>query len=345
MSEQFKAFWLGVFILAGIAAASWLLLFLKPSVGDGKLTLRIRFSNINQISVGTRVTFAGKPIGEVTSIKEVTDPRMSPPDEFGDIYIYELTLKVDSGVRIFSYDEIIFSSSGLLGEKTIAIIPKVPPVGGPPSQEVTGEILYALSIDKLEQTLNQLKLVAEKFEETMEGVDEFFETNTEDFNTALKSLTYAADEVGMFSAHANNINFLDRTAKAVDTFNSTLVKANDLITETKNNKLVEKLAASFDSIRQVGEQINSGQGTIGRMVTNDSLYCELKDLICKFDMLVRDINNYGLLFQFSRKWQRVRAVRLRQSRQCFSPCHPCTSIDQEIDPFSTLFEDAATPLP
>ena len=65
MNDRVKAFWLGIFIIIGIIITTWLVLFLKPSVGDGKTTLTVRFSNIDKVEEGTRVTFAGKPVGEV----------------------------------------------------------------------------------------------------------------------------------------------------------------------------------------------------------------------------------------------------------------------------------------
>ena len=46
----------------------WIIMFLKPSVGDGKQILYVRFSDVNNIPIGTRVIFAGKPVGEVVAI-------------------------------------------------------------------------------------------------------------------------------------------------------------------------------------------------------------------------------------------------------------------------------------
>src|SRR5699024_8576476 len=148
--------------------------------------------NIDKVEEGTLVTFGGKPVGVVKKIEEVPSPRKSPSDRFGNLYIFELTLKVDSRVHVYSYDEIIFATSGLLSEKSIAIIPKAAPPGAPPPQEVTHETLFAQSTDKLHEMLNQIGQVAKQFSDTMEGIDSFISRNTNEFKSMLTALSGAA---------------------------------------------------------------------------------------------------------------------------------------------------------
>lgn len=303
MGDGVKAFWLGIFIIVGIAISAWLILFLKPSAGNGELTLKVLFSNIDKIDVGTRVTFAGKPVGEVKKIVEVKDPRKSPSDQFGNLYIYELTLKVDSSVQIYSYDEIVFASSGLLGEKSIAIIPKSAPPGSPPPQNVTHDLLFARSTDKLEATLNKLTQVAETFGEAMEGVNRFVATNSEEFNKTLKS-------IHEFMGEANNQQFMNRASLAADAITLAMNSANGMITEIQERALIKRMAKGFDQVYEIGERVTRGEGTLGRLIHNDAFYHQLTDLMWKLDNLVSDINNYGLLFQYDKKWQRCHRMRV-----------------------------------
>ena len=146
MGEQTKNMLIGIFVIVACITTTWLILFLKPSVGDGKQTLYVRFANINQINIGTRVLFAGKPVGEVVAIQEIHDARKKPlSDVLGEIYYYQLVLKIDSSIRVYDTDEITIQTLGLLGEKSIAIIPKVPPKGAVPKL-VGHEPVYAQSL-------------------------------------------------------------------------------------------------------------------------------------------------------------------------------------------------------
>lgn len=69
MNEQIKNMLIGLFVVIACSLIVGIILFIEPSVGDGKQKLIVRFSNINGISVGTRVVFAGKPVGEVVDIE------------------------------------------------------------------------------------------------------------------------------------------------------------------------------------------------------------------------------------------------------------------------------------
>src|SRR5271167_1550541 len=102
MGKQTKNMLIGLFVILACAVIVWLILFLKPGVGDGKQTLYVRFSTINQINVGTRVLFAGRPVGEVVAVQEIQDARKKPmSDVLGEIYYYQLVLKVDSSVKVY----------------------------------------------------------------------------------------------------------------------------------------------------------------------------------------------------------------------------------------------------
>ena len=159
MGEQTKSMLIGIFVLTAIALLVSFVLFLKPTVGNSEKTLYVRFANINKITLGTRVTFAGKPIGEVVAIDEIYNARKQPSDETGEIYFYQLTLKIDSSVTVYNTDEIALQTSGLLGEKSVAIIPKVPPPGVIP-QPISNQPVYATSVDPIENAFEELSSVA-----------------------------------------------------------------------------------------------------------------------------------------------------------------------------------------
>src|ERR1700722_15350941 len=105
-NNSVKNMLIGVFIIAACSLLIGIVMFLKPSVGDGKKTLYVRFANINAIDIGTRVTYAGKPVGEVVAISEIYHARSQPVDSEGHFYFYQLTLKVDSSVVVYNTDDI-----------------------------------------------------------------------------------------------------------------------------------------------------------------------------------------------------------------------------------------------
>src|SRR3990167_8649992 len=145
MPDKIKNVLIGLFVLFSVMIIVGTILFLKPTIGDGKKILHVKFSNIAGIHKGTRVTFAGNPIGEVENITKVTDVRTQRKDEFGRIYYYQLKLKIDSSIELYDCDIISIQTTGLLGEKSIGINPKA--FANKPAKIVANDILYANSVD------------------------------------------------------------------------------------------------------------------------------------------------------------------------------------------------------
>lgn len=351
MSERFKAFWLGIFILAALAILAWFLFLLRPSLGDGGKILKVRFSNIERVNVGTRVLFAGKPVGEVSKIVEVFDARAQPVDSTGNVYFYELILKIDSSVKVYNYDEIVFSSSGLMGDRSISIVPRIPPVGAPPAHEIVDGTLYATSSnDQFDEALNQVICVSKTLDKAAQSFYCFFEENKCNFQVTLTAMHEAADSLNCaalvakeFFVTANQSDILKSTSRAFD-------RLDQFLTNIREHQLVESLACASSHLCDIGAAINqpyklsqivnnlyslsgkiaNGEGTLARFISDDSFYLQLSSTMGRIDALIHDINNYGLLFQYNKQWQRTRGLRLKKMEQLCTPCDFYNFFNQEV---------------
>lgn len=187
MSDKLKSVLIGIFIFAAVFSTIYVILFLEPQIGDGAKTLKVKFSNISGINVGTRVTLAGKPIGEVEKIKTVKDAREEKIDKLGRIYYYELTLKVDSSVKVYNSDEITIATTGLLGEKSIAIIPKAPKKGEI-LKRIDKQVIYAQPLEPLEAMMHHITTLTDKMTLTIDDFDKWFIKNQEDLSNFVENL-------------------------------------------------------------------------------------------------------------------------------------------------------------
>src|SRR4051812_30487520 len=107
MNDGAKNILIGLFVVAAGLLIVFMILFLHPTVGDDAQQIRVRFANIDKISIGTRVTYGGKAVGEVIEIKDIEDPKDArKPGKGGFVYLYELVLGVDSRVYIYNTDQI-----------------------------------------------------------------------------------------------------------------------------------------------------------------------------------------------------------------------------------------------
>lgn len=143
MQKKKETFFLGLFFFLGLISILGWTFFFSPTSGDNKKKLKVWSVDIQGILPGTQVTLSGKNIGKVFKINSLLDSQNQlKKDDFGRYYAYELILKVDSLVKIFEGDVITISSSGLVGDRVVNIIPKgIRDI----SNEISNEILLASS--------------------------------------------------------------------------------------------------------------------------------------------------------------------------------------------------------
>lgn len=300
MTTPIKNMLVGVFILSSIAILVSVILFLKPSVGDGKQTLNVRFSDIGSLNVGTRVLFAGKPVGEVVSMEEIKDARDQPTDELGRVYFYQLTLHIDSKMRVYNTDEISIQRSGLLGEKSIAITPKAPPKGVTPTL-LTSQPIYADSVDSLQSALIDFTDLSATMEETFRTMGDWMKKYGEEVGGAVAAATGAMGEIGQAIASCNEI----------DMFN--------------------QLGGMVHDLHTVSKEMADGKGTIGKLVVGDDLYLEMNSLMTKANNLMNDVNHYGILFHLNKQWQRTRLQKINELNALNSPQQFQLYFQTEVD--------------
>jgi phospholipid/cholesterol/gamma-HCH transport system substrate-binding protein len=341
LGEQTKNLLIGIFVIGACALVVSFIMFLKPSVGNGEKTYYIRFANINKINVGTRVTFAGKPVGEVTAIREIFHAREQPTDSVGRLYFFELVLKVDSSVDIYDTDEISLQTSGLLGEKSVAIIPKPAPKGVIPKL-VTNQPIYAESVDPIENAFNELSSLAKKMESTFADVNEWFDQNSGDLTKAVKSFGGAMEQVESAVKTINTENIVQDVKVAVNNISTFADKMNQTITQMEQNEVFSNVAAVMDNMKTATRSIDvitadiaNGTGTIGRLVKSDDLYLRFSAVMSKVDTLMNDVNHYGLLFHLNKGWQRTRTKQMNALNALDSPSEFKQYFQTEVDQINT----------
>lgn len=334
MADQMKNMMIGLFVLVAVTIIVFALMFLHPSVGDEKHVLRVRFANIDKISVGTRVTFAGKPVGEVYAIHELKDVIDARKPYDGIIYAYELILHVDSHVNVFNTDQISSRTSGLLGEKSVAIIP-YPPKPGQVVRIVNDEILFAVEVGTVEDTLQEFKNVAGKFDSALDSLNLIF-TQIQD-EQIVKKVSNAVQNITDITSALNQPENLTQTVENFHAFSDRVLKSWDTVDKT----LVDLEASSHnihfitDSGKDIINHVKKGQGTVGKLLMTDQLHLKINSLLSKGETVLNDINHYGLLFNLDKGWQRLRSRRLNLLYTLSTPQQFRNYFNDEVDQINT----------
>ncbi len=329
MGDQIKNMMVGIVMLAACAFTIALILFLKPSVGDEKKTYEVRFSNINGLGIGTRVMFAGKPVGEVVAIEEINDARKQPSDSLGRIYFYQLTIKVDSSVTIYNTDEVTIQTSGLLGEKSIGIIPSVPKAGVI-VRPVKKEPIYAQSADSLEAAIYQLSNLANSMGKTFDYLHDWLGKNGDSLSQAVTSFAGTMDEADKTLKKINNSQIIEEAEKGITEFAQTMQRMQTSIKELQEGHFFTNLNTISSNVSQTTSSIATGKGTLGKLIEQDDMYMQVTSLFTKADTMMNDINHYGILFHLNKTWQRDRLQQITLLNSLDTPSSFKEYFEQEV---------------
>ena len=278
MKQKKYLFTIGLMVVVALALVTRSLLFLHPSPGDGAITLHVHFQSVDKISPGTRVTFAGKPVGEV---KQVT---LLPKQAFAcrthrAVYPYEVTFAIDSSVTVYQSDIISVKTAGLMGERFIAITPQPTPEGVPLVPVTPDMVLFASSAGTAEEAMEDLQSVARKADMTMQALIDLINKNQQSIYDATVAIKNAANQLEVCLAAVNTNGVPERLSNVLKT-------------------------------------MNRGEGTLGKLLKDQTLYDNMLDCTHNMNQFIEDMNQYGLLFHTNRDWQRAMVVRKeRQSPQ------------------------------
>ncbi len=265
---------IGAMVLIAIALVIRALFFLHPQPGDGGTQIRVRFQSVDKLSAGSKVTFAGKPVGTIDKIIIIQDALTERPVGNDEIYPYELILSLDSSVTVYPTDIITAKTSGLMGERFVAIIPKPLPKGYKMVPATLDDVLFAYEPASVEDTFKDISSISKKAEGTFDSILTLINQNHEALSQTALSLQTATQQLNTVLAKVNQSNIIAEMTTAA-TEAKTLLKG-----------------------------INDGRGTVGQLITSNELYDETVLCLKKTNFLIESMGSYGLFFHTNGDWQR-----------------------------------------
>lgn len=275
---------IGITVLCALALIVRGLLFLHPHPGDGGTKIHVRFQNIDKIAKGSKVTFAGKAVGEVEKILVIQDAFDERPKDGSIIYPYELILSIDSSVKIYSTDIITAKTAGLLGERFIAILPQA--VKNEPLVPVTPQdIIFAFEPMSVEDTFKDLSSITKKAEKTFDSLSKCIETNEESIGHTIQNIETATKKV------------------------STLLDSID------TSSIVPEFREVSKEIKVFFQGLNHPEGSFQRFIQDPKLYNETYGCIQKANTLFDSLASYGLFFPTNAAWQRAQTQEEKKRRE------------------------------
>jgi phospholipid/cholesterol/gamma-HCH transport system substrate-binding protein len=262
--QQKRNMIVGAFVIVGLCVFVYMVfLFGELPVLVAKstsYTVKVLFPNAPGVDVSTPVQYCGYPIGKVTNISSPMPYRAEDGTLIHKVAV-EMSISNDynnipsnAKVKLFrrgmgsSYIEI--SNVSMTADEMRSLVPRYFAKGMTLEGETGGSELIP------EDLQNKLKTMMVKISTLVDNVN---------------------DVVGDPNNKANLKNTLANLSKATEESITTLQSVRQFST-TANDKVIvvsDQLGETLIEIQRLVNNINSGQGTIGKLMTDDKLYYNL----------------------------------------------------------------------
>ncbi len=281
----------GIFVSLGIILTMFVIFLLngKKSIFERNFTLNAKFKDISGLRQGAAVFLAGLNVGIVSDIRF---PKSLDEKEV----IVQLKVASKYKDRIRENSEAAIVTQGLLGDKVILI-----KVGSPDSSEVqAGDYLKTgkvFSVDSMAEDGGEL---IENFKEMSKTLNSVLK-DVKDKKSFLHALVYdyrGEDIIADVAATSRNT---DRIVREIQGGRGIL---HSLIYDKADPQMAKNLSLAIgnvqkatDDFHQMTSRIEKGEGTLGGLVNDPTVYYDLKTLLgnANRSKLVKAVIRYTLL--------------------------------------------------
>ena len=270
----------GVFFIISMLILAYFTVLVSPSgLLESKEKLTASFKDVGTLKRGDNVRMRGVNIGKVTSIKM--------DENFENVLVH---MSLDGKPKLKSDYAVTVESSSVLGGQFIEIY------SGSPSQAaytITDEPLIGSTPDDLFENLQS----AGDFFETAEELVEDLKKDREYLNKALKNFATISEKVkngegtfGKLLSDDSLYKTAESTLKQLQSAGTAVEKAG-LEVEKQVAKNIGEFGKASAEFKKIGEKLNSGEGTLAKLLSDDTIYKDLKESSANVKKFTASLNN------------------------------------------------------
>jgi len=250
----------------------------KININQSGYRITLIFSFLNDLHEGAAVKIGGGiEIGEVRAIRQSNDKT-------------EVELWIDNKYHLSRATTFAIFTTGIIGEKYINVI--VPAIADNEGYLQDGDVKYGIdpaSFDRMMQTFQSFlqdkdggEILAEIFQNSnsfVGNMNELVEDNKYDVKSSVVMTKATIENL----SHQTDLlmNHLNRLGKNVA----------DLSEQNKDdiNITLKNLSETSKSLNDITYRLDKGRGTIGRLLTDEEIYNNLRDASIYFRDLAYDL--------------------------------------------------------
>lgn len=260
------------------------------------------YANVSGLNVSNPIYFNGLPVGRVSGFELVQNK--------GYIVV---ALDIDQGLSISKDASATLANDGLFGGKAIVL-----DVGTSAEKGQPGDTLGS---DMDEGMLSQFEPVADNLNTTITKLNDLLdELNKTDIRGTVDTLKYA---IGTITNKVNRLqvekliastdSLLISVKQRSDQLEGVLASSQSMVDSLNTLPLAETLEKVNESLAHVNSlllAVQSDEGTVGKLLNNDSIYNNLNKLLVDMDELIIHFNNYPKDFMrpLGRKHKKLKGI-------------------------------------
>ena len=263
--------------------------FLKgKNLLDSSMTLYAVYADVEGLSPSSAVTINGLKVGSVTDIDFL--------DQSGVLLV---TFTVDTDFEFSPNSMARVYGGGIIGGKSLAIIPEYE--AGNPAR--SGDTLPSEIEEGLLELVNdRLTPLQEKIEKAIVSADSLLtsintvlnedtrmniQSTFRDLSSTVASLKSSATTIeGVMSRNSDK---LDRTFTNLDGMSENLNSFSDTLAQLDMGVMIGNLEKVTADLEAVSGKLNSGEGTVGKLLNDPSVYDNVDRATRQMEQLLQDI--------------------------------------------------------
>ncbi|MDC1324615.1 MlaD family protein [Flavobacteriaceae bacterium] len=287
LSKEIKT---AILVISGVLLFIFIFYYLKgENLLDSSKKITAIYDNVEGLAPSSAVTINGHKIGKVQSIKFTND-------RSGKLSV---TMLIDNDFEFSINSKAQLYEAGLIGGKAIAIIPAF---DGAVSVQ-SGDSLISDVKPGLTDLVNQrLTPLQEKIEIMMVSADSLLMNLNDVFDTKTKksiklSISELSGTIASFKSTSESLNgmFIDNKSAIGETLTNFNKISSDLTTLTSSlaasdlEAIMANLKSTISNFDQLLSSIEKGEGSVGKLMTDDAIYNNLEGATKQLEQLLEDM--------------------------------------------------------
>lgn len=287
LSKEIKT---AILVISGVLLFIFIFYYLKgENLLDSSKKITAIYDNVEGLAPSSAVTINGHKIGKVQSIKFTND-------RSGKLSV---TMLIDNDFEFSINSKAQLYEAGLIGGKAIAIIPAFDgAVSVQSGDSLTSDVKPGLT-DLVNQRLTPLQ---EKIEIMMVSADSLLMNLNDVFDTKTKksiklSISELSGTIESFKSTSESLNgmFIDNKSAIGETLTNFNKISSDLTTLTSSlaasdlEAIMTNLKSTISNFDQLLSSIEKGEGSVGKLMTDDAIYNNLEGATKQLEQLLEDM--------------------------------------------------------